>query len=97
MHLNSDIHPSTGITLVFLLFRIHHQRSRYIYDLFYKRKAISRGQLTYTSSLSFVHKIVVGGIAYSCIYFSLWGSTITLIELPIIIAFIMFQNFMNIV
>lgn len=24
------------------VFRIHHQRSRYIYDLFYKRKAISR-------------------------------------------------------
>lgn len=25
------------------IFRLHHQRSRYIYDLFYKRKAISRG------------------------------------------------------
>jgi hypothetical protein len=24
------------------LFRIHHQKSRYIYDLFFKRKAISR-------------------------------------------------------
>ncbi|XP_054160670.1 protein BUD31 homolog [Oppia nitens] len=24
------------------IFKIHHQRSRYIYDLFYKRKAISR-------------------------------------------------------
>lgn len=24
------------------IFRIHHQRSRYIYDLFYKRKAISK-------------------------------------------------------
>lgn len=24
------------------IFRIHHQRSRYIYDLFYRRKAISR-------------------------------------------------------
>ena len=23
--------------------RIHHQKSRYIYDLYYKRKAISRG------------------------------------------------------
>lgn len=27
------------------VFRIHHQRSRYIFDLFYKRKAISRGTL----------------------------------------------------
>ena len=26
------------------LFLIHHQRSRYIFDLFYKRKAISRGK-----------------------------------------------------
>lgn len=26
------------------IFRIHHQRSRYIYDLFYRRKAISRGK-----------------------------------------------------
>ena len=25
------------------IFKIHHQRSRYIYDLFYRRKAISRG------------------------------------------------------
>lgn len=24
------------------VFRIHHQRSRYIYELYYKRKAISR-------------------------------------------------------
>ena len=26
------------------LFRIHHQKSRYVYELFYKRKAISRGK-----------------------------------------------------
>lgn len=25
------------------IFRIHHQKTRYIFDLFYKRKAISRG------------------------------------------------------
>ena len=24
------------------IFKIHHQKSRYIYDLFYRRKAISR-------------------------------------------------------
>ena len=28
------------------IFRIHHQKSRYIFDLFYKRKAISRGKVT---------------------------------------------------
>lgn len=27
------------------IFRLHYQRSRYIFDLFYKRKAISRGML----------------------------------------------------
>lgn len=26
------------------IFKIHHQKSRYIYDLFYRRKAISRGK-----------------------------------------------------
>lgn len=27
---------------VWPIFKIHHQKSRYIYDLFYRRKAISR-------------------------------------------------------
>lgn len=27
------------------IFKVHHQKSRYIYDLFYRRKAISRGML----------------------------------------------------
>ncbi|XP_042171580.1 protein BUD31 homolog [Oncorhynchus tshawytscha] len=27
------------------IFRLHHQRSRYIFDLFYKRKAISREEV----------------------------------------------------
>uniref|UniRef100_A0AAY5EHS9 Protein BUD31 homolog n=1 Tax=Electrophorus electricus TaxID=8005 RepID=A0AAY5EHS9_ELEEL len=27
------------------IFRLHHQRSRYIFDLFYKRKTISRGNV----------------------------------------------------
>ncbi len=26
------------------IFKIHHQRSRYIFDLYYKRRAISRGE-----------------------------------------------------
>lgn len=26
------------------IFKIHHQKSRYIYDLYYRRKAISRGK-----------------------------------------------------
>lgn len=33
------------------IFRLHHQRSRYIFDLFYKRKAISRGIRSFHSSL----------------------------------------------
>ena len=32
-----------------LLTRIHHQKSRYIFDLFYKRKAISRGKWVWSS------------------------------------------------
>ena len=28
---------------VWPIFKIHHQKSRYIYDLFFRRKAISRG------------------------------------------------------
>jgi G10 protein len=31
------------------IFRIHHQKSRYIYDLFYKRRAISRGEMSHMS------------------------------------------------
>ncbi len=27
------------------IFKIHHQRSRYIFDLYYKRKAVSRGSV----------------------------------------------------
>ena len=34
------------------IFRLHHQRSRYIFDLFYKRKAISRGKQNSPSSFS---------------------------------------------
>lgn len=30
------------------IFRIHHQKSRYIYDLYFKRKAISRGMYYHT-------------------------------------------------
>lgn len=37
------------------IFRLHHQRSRYIYDLFYKRKAISRGiYVFWCNSLLFI-------------------------------------------
>ncbi len=32
------------------IFKIHHQKSRYIYDLFYRRKAISRGKSACTST-----------------------------------------------
>lgn len=28
------------------IFKIHHQKSRYIYDLYYRRKAISRGEIS---------------------------------------------------
>ncbi len=41
------------------IFRLHHQRSRYIFDLFYKRKAISRGMVVGCSLVVFVSMWVV--------------------------------------
>ncbi len=41
------------------IFRLHHQRSRYIFDLFYKRKAISRGMVVGYSLVAFVSMRVV--------------------------------------
>ena len=29
------------------IFKIHHQRSRYIFDLYHKRKAISKGKVSF--------------------------------------------------
>ena len=39
------VQHTLALTLVFLLLpnRIHHQKSRYIFDLYFKRKAISKG------------------------------------------------------
>ena len=37
------VFTSVGIYSLVFYFRLHHQKSRYVYDLFYKRKAISRG------------------------------------------------------
>jgi bud site selection protein 31 len=31
------------------IYRVHHQKSRYIFDLFYRRRAISRGQWNNTA------------------------------------------------
>ena len=41
------------------IFKIHHQRSRYIFDLFYKRKAISRGQLLPISEASHTFSVIL--------------------------------------
>lgn len=46
------------------IFRIHHQKTRYIFDLFYKRKAISRGN-GLTSLLAFPASNLSNG-SYSC-------------------------------
>lgn len=39
------------------IFRLHHQRSRYIFDLFYKRKAISRGLVTFLCTYAHIRNI----------------------------------------
>ena len=46
LHFLAETDPHDGkrkVEALWPVFRIHHQRSRYIYDLFYRRKAISRG------------------------------------------------------
>ena len=37
------------------IFKIHHQKSRYIYDLFYRRKAISRELYEFCIKASFFY------------------------------------------
>eukprot|EP00128_Syssomonas_multiformis_P016267 Colp12_sorted_trinity150504_noHs@22287 len=41
------------------IFRIHHQRSRYIYELFYKRQAISRQLYEYCLENGFADKNLI--------------------------------------
>uniref|UniRef100_A0A3B3VSP0 Protein BUD31 homolog n=1 Tax=Poecilia latipinna TaxID=48699 RepID=A0A3B3VSP0_9TELE len=41
------------------IFRLHHQRSRYIYDLFYKRKAISRELYDYCIKEGYADKNLI--------------------------------------
>ncbi|KAI2666117.1 hypothetical protein H4Q32_009901 [Labeo rohita] len=41
------------------IFRLHHQRSRYIFDLFYKRKAISRELYEYCIKEGYADKNLI--------------------------------------
>ncbi|XP_016121521.1 protein BUD31 homolog [Sinocyclocheilus grahami] len=41
------------------VFRLHHQRSRYIFDLFYKRKAISRELYEYCIKEGYADKNLI--------------------------------------
>uniref|UniRef100_A0A674E1S7 Protein BUD31 homolog n=1 Tax=Salmo trutta TaxID=8032 RepID=A0A674E1S7_SALTR len=41
------------------IFRLHHQRSRYIFDLFYKRKAISKSWYDYCIKESYADKNLI--------------------------------------
>lgn len=47
------------------IFKIHNQKSRYIYDLFHRRKAISRGKfnineyLKYLNNLATIHFFIL--------------------------------------
>lgn len=48
--LSAETDPHEGkrkVEAMWPIFRLHHQRSRYIYDLFYRRKAISRGSVLF--------------------------------------------------
>lgn len=46
------------------IFRIHHQKTRYIFDLFYKRKAISRGKCDWLNTLAFKKLLLL--CSYTC-------------------------------
>lgn len=53
------------------IFRLHHQRSRYIFDLFYKRKAISRGTQNF-------HLISINHfLTFFCLWRLLWSIVAT--------------------
>lgn len=48
MFISAETEPHEGkrkVEALWPIFQIHHQKSRYVYDLFYRRKAISKGIL----------------------------------------------------
>jgi bud site selection protein 31 len=73
--------PHEGLRKVEALwpvFRIHHQRSRYIYDLYYKRKVISKELYDFCLKNSYAdgnliakwRKVRVGSLERSLLYFT---------------------------
>jgi hypothetical protein len=47
------------VETVWPIFQLHHQRSRYIYELYYKRKAISKELYEYCLSEKYADKALI--------------------------------------
>ena len=48
MIVTAETDPHEGkrkVEALWPIFRLHHQKSRYIFDLYYRRKAISKGDI----------------------------------------------------
>lgn len=50
------------------IFRLHHQRSRYIYDLYYKREAISKDVYDYCLKHGYADGNLIAKWKKVCIY-----------------------------
>uniref|UniRef100_A0A8B9V047 Protein BUD31 homolog n=1 Tax=Anas zonorhyncha TaxID=75864 RepID=A0A8B9V047_9AVES len=59
---SSETEPHEGkrkVESLWPIFRIHHQKTRYIFDLFYKRKAISRELYEYCIKEGYADKNLI--------------------------------------
>ncbi len=59
----AELEPHEGkrkVETLWPIFKIHHQKSRYIYDLYYKRKTISKELYDYCLKQSIGDKNLIG-------------------------------------
>jgi bud site selection protein 31 len=59
----AELAPHEGkrkVETLWPIFKIHHQKSRYIYDLYYKRKTISKELYEYCIKQSVADKNLIG-------------------------------------
>jgi hypothetical protein len=75
----AELAPHEGkrkVETLWPIFKIHHQKSRYIYDLYYKRKTISKELYEFCMKQSIGDKNLIGKLyiwiwnIYSIVYYS---------------------------
>jgi len=65
----AELAPHEGkrkVETLWPIFKIHHQKSRYIYDLYYKRKTISKELYEYCVKNSIADKNLIGKMRVRC-------------------------------